>query len=348
MNQKLVTLANDLVAHSNDQESEQFNSFAQEFLAIADKCSTRDLSSVLSILSAAIESDNFEHAALTANICGSFIERGASPAEIQKALFEIVGFALSKCRQHLAKFLAQADAEFDLQEAFQDFMEKEFESAPGDAMAWTVVESFYLPTIAVLSFSPEYRKAASHFLEDALQISEFSGGAHWIARILQVLDQEPFIAIEPDTAIGIIGTMTGISGNFQLNELLMATFPQKGMFPRRRVSKLVEETARGNGPQQPGEGVTGHWNLCTWKALDKNGRLPDGLDAANWIWNEGVPADIPVFDGHRVILLGKASYSRNWASCRDFSKLKADLTIARRLDAKEVDAWLKKFAAASA
>jgi hypothetical protein len=66
-----------------------------------------------------------------------------------------------------------------------------------------------------------------------------------------------------------------------------------------------------------------------------------------WIWNEGMPADIPVLDGHRVLLLGPASYSRQWKAQRMFLKLPARLT-ADLLSEDDVARWLERIEAAAA
>ncbi|MBI2809801.1 MAG: hypothetical protein HYX67_03075 [Candidatus Melainabacteria bacterium] len=345
MSGKLAGLAQEFVVQSEDPEDKQFMSVGQDLLDTARNCSEQEVTNAMGILSSAFQADNFLQAVMAAQICGALVERGASPEAMQEQLLSIVRVALSTARESAAHIISQIDPESDVYEAFAEIAVKEIEAESADAFAWAVIEEFYLPCIAVLSYSPESRKVASDLLEDALEISEFSEGARWIARILQVLDNEPYIAIEPDTAIGITGKMSGISGNFQLNELLMAVFPQNGMFPKRRISKTVEDTARGKGPQQPGEGVTGHWNLYTWNALDKDCKLPSAMDGNDWIWNEGIPADIPTFEGYRIVLLGKSAYSRSWSSCRDFLSLKADLTVDRRLTPKEVDVWLKKLAA---
>ncbi len=60
-----------------------------------------------------------------------------------------------------------------------------------------------------------------------------------------------------------------------------------------------------------------------------------------------MPADIPVLDGHRVILLDAAPNPRTWPAQRMFLKLPARLT-ADLLDADAVDEWLAKIAAAAA
>ena len=58
---------------------------------------------------------------------------------------------------------------------------------------------------------------------------------------LTVLDEEPYVAIEPATRTGIVGRMSGIVENFQLNTLLMDEFPRD----EPRVSKEAVAVARG-------------------------------------------------------------------------------------------------------
>jgi hypothetical protein len=66
----------------------------------------------------------------------------------------------------------------------------------------------------------------------------------------------------------------------------------------------------------------------------------------HWIWNEGVPDDIPVFENRRVILLGPPSYSRGWTAQRLFNGLPARVEVERVLKGSEVDEWIKRLAAA--
>jgi hypothetical protein len=167
--------------------------------------------------------------------------------------------------------------------------------------------------------------------------------------MLGVLEDEPVVVIEPETKLAILGGISGVVDNFQLNVLLMDGFPKSGLFARRRVPQRVAAIARGEGPQQSSDTVTGVWNLYTWEAIESGGTLPDPGDTGSskfWIWNEGTPADIPVFDGRRAILLGPASYPRSWQSQRMFSKLQAKLEIERKLTEDETDDWLRRMVAA--
>ena len=60
-----------------------------------------------------------------------------------------------------------------------------------------------------------------------------------------------------------------------------------------------------------------------------------------------MPADIPVLDGHRVILLGPAASRAPWQAQRMFLKLPARLT-ADLLNERRCADWLAKIAAAAA
>ncbi len=223
------------------------------------------------------------------------------------------------------------------------------QALPAENAAWEALNQFWPPAIAVFSVSPSARAEARAWRDLAAKIADHHEGGHWLHLILSVLDNEPVLAIKPQTGLGMLAPMSGVVDNFQLNVLLMDTFPRSGILARRRVPQRVADVARGLGPQQTDDTVTGVWNLYTWRAVEPNLNLPDPNDYGAkdcWIWNEGAPEDIPVFEGRRVILLGPASYSRQWGCQRTFSKLPAALEVERQLAKGEVMAWLQRMAAA--
>ncbi len=155
------------------------------------------------------------------------------------------------------------------------------------------------------------------------QLGEEAEGEYWVKVMLGVLHEEPFVAIEPGERRGLIGAMSGVAENFQLHTLLMDAF---GL-----VSGSVAAVAIGDGPQQTGETVTGAWDMTSYA----------GAGSEHWIWGEGTPADIPILDGHRVIVLRPPSYSRTWQSQRTFDVLAASLN-ARPLEPGELTTWLAR------
>ena len=191
---------------------------------------------------------------------------------------------------------------------------------------------------------PQAREALQPAKNKAKKISEFSEGGHWISTILDVLHLEPLLAIEPATKLGIQGSISGVVDNFQLNMLLMDQFPQKGLFKRARMSPAAADVAHGIGDQEIDETITAPWDLCTFKAIEPNGSL--NSDTTFWIWNEGTPADIPIFRGHRVVLIGPPTYPRSWGAQRMFSDLMANLTVKKELSKSEVQSLLNQMSEA--
>ena len=131
---------------------------------------------------------------------------------------------------------------------------------PAALEAWQRLHEIWPGAIALLSVDPEARAEASELAPVAEKIEEVHEAAGWLRAMLTVLNEEPYVAIEPGTRTGIVGRMSGIVENFQLNTLLMDEFPRD----EPRVSKAAVAVARGNGPQQIDETVTGVWNLYTY------------------------------------------------------------------------------------
>jgi hypothetical protein len=216
----------------------------------------------------------------------------------------------------------------------------------GAAEAQAELDVSWPDVIALCSVDSAARRELAEFRDSLERIEEDHEGAYWIRVILGVLDSEPFVAIEPATRFGIAGRMSGVVDNFQLQVLLMDAFPaQRRRFGRKstRVSESAAAVARGEGPQSTEETITGAWNLYDHASF-RDGRLPDAADLAahdHWIWGEGIPGDIPVLDGHRVILLGEPSYVREFGPQRTFAHLPASLA-ARTLGEDEVARWLAR------
>jgi hypothetical protein len=219
-------------------------------------------------------------------------------------------------------------------------------TAPGASeAARTRFEAEWPMVVALGSGDPAVRASLAHLVPALRQRQEDLEGAEWVALLLSVLHDEPFVAIDVPAHAGITGRMSGVADNFQLHTLLMDAMPApRGLLRRRRprVSAAAVDIARGEGPQELDETVTGAWNLYTYEAL-RDGRLPetDSLDTEHWIWNEGTPADIPILDGHRVMLLGPPAYVRTWNAARAFPDLPATLDH-RTLESDEVEAWLRR------
>jgi hypothetical protein len=340
-------------------QEQQANVAAQAVLKASQAASPGDIAGALTAFAGALPSLGPMRAAFLAVICGCLIERGADPAPVQDVLLQRLRELLPRCTAFVDRCRAEMggtdgasdegkDAEEDADEQEEQFgavAERLAPAHPDEAAAWSALEFSWPSAIALFSTSASARAQARDLREPAGHISEFHPGGHWIELILSVLADEPLLVIEPSTRLGLSAKMTGVVDNFQLNMLLMDSFPTPDGKPQRRISRQAADIARGLGPQSIQQTVTGAWNLYTCQALRPDRTLPGGMESDHWVWNEGRPEDIPVFEAHRVVLLGPAAYSRGWRAQRMYAALRADLANLRLLTPAEVDDWLSRIAA---
>jgi hypothetical protein len=351
----LTEVTNELIATARNHlaTEEQLNAAAQAFLGEAVDSTKSDAEGALKSLCRHFDLDDPERGAFLALVCGVLVERGADPAVITEPLIN----RLSSLLKAAGELATAAEARLpaivetsDSSDPFEIARGEVEETMPEQAIAWSALDRFWHPAIAVFSRSTAAREAAQSLRDSAGKISQYHAAGHWISLILTVLDQEPILVIEPETSLGIVGRISGIVDNFQLNTLLMDAFPQASADLPRRVSRDAADVARGEGPQQTEESLTSVWNLYHWQAIRADRTLPsaDQMDSSDefWIWNEGVPADIALFEGYRVVLLGPPSYPRSWQSQRMFEGLPANLHCERVLTPTEIDEWLQRMSAA--
>lgn len=285
----------------------ELNGLMNCFYADASKAPVEERNTALTRLTELFAMDDVKRAGGVALLCGALVEGGCDPVAIGEPLIN------------------RLKAAFDA----------------GDEPA---LEAFWRPAIAALSISPSVRALGRVLAEPAAKQGKKNAG-YWIHTLLSTLENEPIVIIEPATSLGILGRISGVVDNFQLATLTMDAFPYADPSAPRRISKTAADCAQGIGPQQTGEQVTGSWNPSTYKALSPDLTFREGHE--HWIWNEGKPADIPLFEGRRAILLAPATYQRSWIAQRTFAKLPARLEIERHLTGDEIHSWLKRMASAA-
>jgi hypothetical protein len=353
----------------------------QDVIDASEAADASDVRAALEILGAAYALARTEHLPLALTATGYLVERGADPTPLVAPGVEFLQRATPLAADFhdacVARIRADAEGDGDDGDDDDDGDEEDGEDAedgdeneddeedededetfrrvadqlraemPKAADAWEALEALYLPVIAVLAASPAARARSHSIAGKMADLREYNGGASWLASMLMVLDREPILAIEPDTGLGLIGTMSGISSNFQLHVLLMDVFPTSDAGSGRRISQRAGDIVRGRiADQEDDAPMVGSWNLHAWTALQGTGRLSRDHDESStdhWIWNEGVPADIPLFNDYRVVILGPASYARSFFAGREFRGLRADIEVERQLSPDEVSAWVRRF-----
>jgi hypothetical protein len=323
--------------------------------------SPEDSAAALVKLSEGLELPDVRSAEIAARVLGAMVEAGHDARPVREPMLaclrrvlplcvelaEVVGPQVGEPPPGLSEYAATSWVTRRANEALR----RQASEMPEASQAWERLQAVWPGAIAVLCADPEGRaEAAAALLPDALALQDVHEAAGWLAALLNVLHAAPFVAIEPATGTGIVGLMSGVVDNFQLNVLLMEALPWSGS---RRVSRGAAATARGEGPQQTKEQVEGVWDLYSYAALRPDGSLPepsadpDEPPDETLIPDEGMPAEIPELDGHRVILLAPTAYERSWRAQRMFANLPAALE-REVLDADGVADWLARIGAAAA
>jgi hypothetical protein len=310
--------------------------------------------------------------------CGSLVEVGCDPT----AALDPVLARLPEILQSAERFLnacleagrpsrppAGEKGPWDL---LEEHGARVAERLPAEARAWEAVGPMCLGAIAMLARSPARRQQARHdsaLLAQAHALAGVNGSAVFLAKMLQVLDDEELVVLAPEPKLGFRVRTRGVGDNFQLHTLLAGALvgpAEEGRYPGV-VGTILDGHAEAAEPGRPLDrravgvardlpctrheaSVYSHLQLWTWQALRPDGRLPEDpiADHGFFVWNEGVPADIPPFEGVRVILLGSVPFSRSWNGGRVFPFMAGDLRVEQRLPPEAVDSWLRRIATALA
>lgn len=340
----------------------------ERLLAAARRAADQDRSEAVRRLSDLIRLDDVTRASVAAGACGTLVELGADPAPLEAPLLDRLVPALRRIAEAAppqpepplspepVAVIESTPAEparpskppglirtawnlaVALSKLRRALKQQKRELAAGVLTEdERIVSGFWAPTVAMFCARPALRAAHPELHALAKSLGDRAEGCAWLSTVFDVLEDEPLLVIEPATGIGILARLSGADVNFALNMLLMQHFP-----PHPRLDSKAAGALTGDA-QCTGEWVAGVWNLYDWRALDAGLSLPSGqADTGHWIWNEGTPADIPLFEGRRVILLGPAAYARTWPAARTFAAMKPGLRIEKVLEAEEVRSWLDR------
>jgi len=197
------------------------------------------------------------------------------------------------------------------------------------ALAWCTVGEWQPPALAVLCRSAELRgRYGAELLPACRELAALERhDLKCLEYALAVLDDEPLVVLHRPTGRGFEIRIGGIGDNFQLHTLLAHVLVGGGHVPG--TAPTAESVRLATDPE-PAQGRSDALAVGTFELL-----APDG----GRIWNEGLPDDIPVVEGRRLLVLDKPLYERSWNADRFFPHLPGTAELVRVLPEEEAGVW---------
>ncbi|WP_034088380.1 hypothetical protein [Streptacidiphilus albus] len=272
--------------------------------------------------------------AMAAGFC---VEHGADPAACAEPILDGVLRDLRDALEFARRWTATGGTEDDLPEPDEKIIDDTLLArlAPDAylatrlALAWCSIEKWQPPALAVLCRSAEVRRRdTSAILSACRDLAALERhDLKCLAYALAVLDDETLVVLHRPTGTGFEVRIGGIGDNFQLHTLLAHTLVGGGHVPGTPPSA---ESVRLATDPEPARGRTEAIATGAFELLAPNGAR---------IWNEGLPDDIPVVEGRRLLVLDEPTYKRSWNADRFFPNLPGTAELTRVLTADETRVW---------
>ncbi|WP_245687522.1 hypothetical protein [Streptacidiphilus griseoplanus] len=277
---------------------------------------------------------------LLATAAGFCVESGADPVACAEPILDGVRQSLLDALEFARRWTADGGAGQELPEPDQKIIDDALLTRLGGdtyeatrlALAWCSVEDWQPPALAVLCRSAEVRRRLASALLPACRDLEALGrhDLKCLAYALAVLDDEPLIVLHRPTGQGFEVRIGGIGDNFQLHTLLAHVLVGGGHVPGAAPSA---ESVRLATDPEPARGRSDVVAIGAFELL-----APDG----ERIWNEGLPDDIPVVEGYRLLVLDEPTYRRSWNADRFFPHLPGSAELTRVLTPDEAQTWFAR------
>ena len=278
---------------------------------------------------------------ITADLCvvaGALVEAGTVPGDAGTTVVRL----LRTMGQGAAAFLhawygASADPPPDPDEVTAD-AEQRVSGRLGDAagtatICWWTIRRHALAASTMLG---DHRVRAAvrgdaalsaELIAVANQLSPALPEFEELRALLRMTGATAALVLDAESGRGFQVFFEGIGDNFQLHTLLADALvgeEGQGLSGPRPDPRWTAAFTSADPDPEAGP-VRGWWNLL---ALD-----------GSWVWNEGVPGDIPTSEGEHVLVLGRQPYPRVWNAGRRHPHVRGWLDVDRELFGEELDRW---------
>jgi hypothetical protein len=354
-----VTLSEAVTALCRDVNSVDWNAGAVQadidaMLAANKRASQAERAAAFAILLARLraarveDADGVAHVAISA---GTLVEYGAPARPLAEVMLEKLRDVLVAARRFADTCLADLPPAEDEAEETDGFVEVDGRAIPRDvfrryvaadhpgAAALHRLREWALPAVAALTRERELLVRACSDRELVARTCALrDSDASFLHVLLGVELDARWLVLCPLEGRGFHITVDGVVSNFDLHTLVAAALIERGIAGKPPPAQFVV-FLEGRADDPGVDHVEGVWNYYDWRAAAHDlaaRKVPLEL----WVWNEGVPKDVPMFDGKRTLLIGPAAVGRQWNAGRTFSALGATVRVADELPAAQVRSLL--------
>jgi len=292
------------------------------------------------------DADGVAHVAISA---GTLVESGAPARPLAEVMLTKLPDVLVAARRFADTCLAdlpsdagQADALVSIDERaipLAVFRRHVAADRPG-ACALHRLREWVLPAIAALTRDREQLVRACADRELVARARALRDSAAWWLHVLLGVELDArWLVLCPLDGRGFHITVDGVVSNFDLHTLVASALIERGIAGKAPPAQLIAFIERRADDAGVGH-VEGVWNYYTWRAAAHD-LAAKTVPIKLWVWNEGVPKDVPMFEGTRTLLIGPAAVARSWNVGRTFSGLSATVRVADELPAAQVRSLLE-------
>ena len=290
---------------------------------------------------------------------GALVEAGASP----EVAWPVVEHKLKETLDGAAAFADACVAEADdpgIPESVKAVGHLLKKKMPRELAAWEVLKPRCLAAVSCLSRSSKVRVKARASKADLVtsgqKLDELVEEVTFFNQVLKLLDDVPLLVLHPDSRRGWRLVMNDVTTNLDMFVLLLDKLigdPKKGMLAGARPNpKAVQALTDPNANLKKTPEIKVLWNLLGWTGVLPDHSLPDPKAKedkahADWVWLEGAPIDIPLFEGERVVIFQPPVMVREYEIEPAFTALSPRVELKSKISAAEVDRLIAKMALAA-
>jgi hypothetical protein len=322
-----------------------------------DPKDTKGSATALAALGKGVKASEGRAAQVLLLALGALVESGASPELAWPAIEHGLVATLDGATKYAQACLDRVD-HLALDEAVKSEREPVKKKMPKETAAWDLLRSKCMAATACLTRSPALRakvRASGKLMKAADPLVDYVDEVTAFSRVLRILHDEPLLVIHLEQRKGWRFTIRDLSTTTELYVLLLDAIvgePSRGLLAAKRPNPKAVLTIKDpdNAPKNTAM-LDVPFHTVAWPGLLPDGSMPDPkseeVEHHNWVWLEGVPAEIPPFEGERVILLQGPVMKRDVEVPVPYDALFPTLAPRGKVSRAEVDRLVARMTAAA-